>query len=76
MCRASTLPKASQTGAALLSNSHGKRKLLSFTIAQVFDCLRTLHYEGEGWGLTHDGTSLILSNGTAQLRFLDPETLQ
>ena len=33
-------------------------------------------YPGEGWGLTHDGTSLIMSDGTATLRFLDPETLQ
>ena len=31
-------------------------------------------YAGEGWGLTTDGTSLILSDGTPQLRFLDPDT--
>lgn len=31
-------------------------------------------YAGEGWGLTQDGTSLIMSDGSAQLRFLDPET--
>lgn len=31
-------------------------------------------YEGEGWGLTHDGTRLILSDGSASLRFLDPGT--
>ena len=31
--------------------------------------------EGEGWGLTHDSTRLILSDGTAALRFLDPTTL-
>lgn len=30
---------------------------------------------GEGWGLTHDGTRLILSDGTAALRFLDPVSL-
>lgn len=33
-------------------------------------------YEGEGWGLTHDGEALILSDGTPQLRFLDPETFE
>jgi glutaminyl-peptide cyclotransferase len=33
-------------------------------------------YRGEGWGLTHDGKSLILSDGTHQLRFLDPTTFQ
>ncbi|GAA0615968.1 glutaminyl-peptide cyclotransferase [Brevundimonas kwangchunensis] len=31
-------------------------------------------YEGEGWGLTTDGTRLILSDGTDRLRFLDPDT--
>jgi glutamine cyclotransferase len=31
-------------------------------------------YEGEGWGLTHDGDSLIMSDGTNTLRFIDPET--
>lgn len=29
-------------------------------------------YVGEGWGLTHDGHNLILSDGTARLRFFDP----
>lgn len=33
-------------------------------------------YRGEGWGLTHDGKSLILSDGSHQLRFLDPATFQ
>lgn len=31
-------------------------------------------YAGEGWGLTHDGMRLILSDGSASLRFLDPAT--
>ena len=35
---------------------------------------RTFRYAGEGWGLTSDGTHLILSDGSATLRFLDPET--
>jgi glutaminyl-peptide cyclotransferase len=34
----------------------------------------TFRYNGEGWGLTHDGTRLIMSDGTAWLRFLDPAT--
>ncbi len=33
-------------------------------------------YGGEGWGLTDDGDSLILSDGTHQLRFIDPLTFQ
>ncbi|WP_340645261.1 glutaminyl-peptide cyclotransferase [Phenylobacterium sp.] len=36
----------------------------------------TFKYRGEGWGLTQDGKSLIMSDGTAFLRFLDPKTLQ
>ncbi len=40
----------------------------------TFRFLRTLPYTGEGWGLTEDGKSLILSDGTATLRFLDPAT--
>jgi glutamine cyclotransferase len=40
----------------------------------TFHLLRTLPYPGEGWGLTQDGTHLILSDGTPTLRFLDPET--
>ena len=31
-------------------------------------------YSGEGWGLAQDGKSLILSDGTPELRFLDPVT--
>ncbi len=33
------------------------------------------NYTGEGWGLTHDGESLIMSDGTDRIRFLDPSTL-
>jgi glutamine cyclotransferase len=33
-------------------------------------------YEGEGWGLTTDGSSLILSDGSAWLRFYDPATFK
>jgi len=41
-----------------------------------FHLLRTIPHSGEGWGLTQDGKSLILSDGTAALHFLDPETLR
>jgi glutamine cyclotransferase len=33
-------------------------------------------YVGQGWGLTHDGTNLILSDGTSTLRFFDPSTFE
>jgi glutamine cyclotransferase len=32
-------------------------------------------YSGEGWGLTHNGSHLIMSNGSSILRFLDPSTM-
>jgi glutamine cyclotransferase len=32
-------------------------------------------YPGEGWGLTRNETDIVMSDGTAQLRFLDPATL-
>lgn len=41
-----------------------------------FSLLRTFQYEGEGWGLTHDATQLIMSDGTSYLRFLDPKSLR
>ena len=40
----------------------------------TFALKRTFSYPGEGWGLTHDGSSLIMSDGTADLRVLDPAT--
>ncbi len=42
----------------------------------TFEPSRRFTYEGEGWGLTHDGKRLIMSDGTPTLRFLDPETLK
>lgn len=41
---------------------------------ETFAFEREFGYAGEGWGLTHDGARLILSDGTSTLRFLDPET--
>ena len=37
--------------------------------------LGSFSYPGEGWGLTQNGRELIMSDGTPQLRFLDPNTL-
>jgi glutaminyl-peptide cyclotransferase len=41
-----------------------------------FKVEKTFFLQGEGWGITHDDTHLIVSDGTAFLRMLDPETLQ
>jgi glutamine cyclotransferase len=42
----------------------------SFQLNSVFN------YKGEGWALTKDEHRLIMSDGTSELRFLDPETLK
>jgi len=41
---------------------------------ESFEVQRTMPYEGEGWGLTHDGRELIMSDGSATIRFRDPLT--
>ncbi len=41
-----------------------------------FKLLKTFNYPTEGWGLTHDDTSLIMSDGTPIIHFLDPVTFQ
>jgi glutaminyl-peptide cyclotransferase len=61
-----------------------KDKILQLTwrseVGFVFD-LRTFqkerefHYPGEGWALTQDGHRLIMDDGTAQIRFWNPDSL-
>ena len=41
-----------------------------------FDLLQEFSYPTEGWGITTDGNQLIMSDGTANLYFLDPETFE
>ncbi|WP_374108084.1 glutaminyl-peptide cyclotransferase [Saccharopolyspora sp. 6V] len=36
--------------------------------------LRRVDYDGEGWGLCHDGSRLVMSDGSARLTFRDPAT--
>jgi len=50
-------------------------------IAYVYDpatlaLVDSLRYPGEGWGLTTDGKSLIMSDGSDSLRFLEPSTFR
>lgn len=40
----------------------------------TFEKLAEFRYTGEGWGLTSDGSSLIMSNGSSTLSFRDPLT--
>lgn len=41
---------------------------------ETFEVVDTFSYETEGWGLTTDGTRLIMSDGSDRLFFRDPET--
>ena len=41
-----------------------------------FGLEREFQYAGEGWGLTQDGKRIIMSDGTSQLRFWDPQSLR
>ncbi|MGE3271161.1 MAG: glutaminyl-peptide cyclotransferase [Chloroflexota bacterium] len=43
---------------------------------ESFALIGDFAYETEGWGLTYDGASLILSDGSDRLFFLDPATYQ
>lgn len=44
--------------------------------AESFEKTGEFTYTGEGWGLTTDGESLILSDGSNRIRFIDPEKFQ
>lgn len=62
---------------------HGKIYQLTWLdkIGFIYD-LRTFRKLGqfpfntEGWGLTHDDASLILSDGTNQLQYIDPDSFK
>lgn len=39
-----------------------------------FERVGEFSYEGEGWGLCHDGNRLVMSDGSSRLTFRDPNT--
>ena len=41
-----------------------------------FSLVREHRYSGEGWGLAYDGARLVMSDGSATLRFRDPATFR
>jgi len=43
---------------------------------KTFKLQRQFQYEGEGWALTRNDKQIIMSDGTPELRFLDPKTLR
>jgi glutamine cyclotransferase len=44
--------------------------------AVTFDRIGDFTYPTQGWGLTHDGTRLIMSDGSSTIYFRDPETFE
>ena len=42
---------------------------------KTFEKKREFRYPGEGWALTQDGHRLIMDDGTAQIRFWNPDSL-
>ena len=63
-------------GIALLkarsTSSRGNTRSALFTTRKRFERIGQFTYDGEGWGLATDGTSLLLSDGSNRIRFLDP----
>jgi len=43
---------------------------------ESFQFIRDFFYPTEGWGLTHDGIYLIMSDGTHRLHYINPDTLE
>ena len=43
---------------------------------ETFQLLEVFNYSTDGWGITHDGRHLIMSDGTSTLHFLDPHTFK
>ena len=43
---------------------------------ETFQKIREFTYQTEGWGLTSDGKDLILSDGSDQLTYLEPQNFQ
>jgi len=50
-----------------------KEKIALVFDPKTFELLRRHSYEGEGWGITHDGSRLIMSNGSSTLSIRDPK---
>ena len=67
-------------GLALLSNklyqlTWQNHKGFAYDL-KTFKMEKEFSYTGEGWGLATDGQLLILSDGTDEIRFLDPATFE
>jgi glutamine cyclotransferase len=43
---------------------------------ETFEVIDEFSYDGEGWGICYDGHQLVMSNGSDELTFRDPETFE
>lgn len=48
----------------------------AFQYDMNFNLIKEFRYQGEGWGLTNDGTNLIMSQGTHVIKFINPENFE
>lgn len=62
-----------RVGGRLIQLTWMNGKALYWTLSS-FKKEREVPYEGEGWGLCFDGRRLVMSDGTDQLFFRDPES--
>jgi glutamine cyclotransferase len=61
-------------GAVLYQLTWKHGKAFTYDARTLAPRAQTFSYPGEGWGLTTDGASLVMSDGSARIRFLDPKT--
>jgi glutamine cyclotransferase len=47
-----------------------------YALSDIEKPVRTLSWPYEGWGITHNSTDLIISDGTSNLYFVDPESFK
>lgn len=52
------------------------RELTCYVYDLDFKLLETFNYPTEGWGITNNGNYLIMSDGSSNLRVIDPDTFQ
>jgi glutamine cyclotransferase len=76
--RASLPASAFAEGLAVLNNRifvlTWKSEIAYEYSKEDFTLVNQHRYQGEGWGLTHNGTELIMSDGSSRLGFIDPNT--
>ena len=61
---------------ALAATTQGMYCLVDYVNFKGEGIKDTDRYKGEGWGLTTDGEMLYMSDGTPDIRVLDPQTLE